>query len=102
MGWVWAWQLAVRSSKLTMDVSGSRQTRHEAQFFSSSCHASRLDWAAPWIGLARKADGTPELFCFTISSPERNGIGEKSGASGVVSLASNSNSKGWKLPLQSF
>jgi hypothetical protein len=47
MGWVWAWQLAVRSSKLTMDVSGSRQTRHEAQFFSSSCHASRFDWAAP-------------------------------------------------------
>src|SRR5271165_154316 len=62
MGWVWVWQLAVRSSKLTMDVCGSRQTRHEAQFFSSSCHASRLDWAAPWSGLACEADGTPELF----------------------------------------
>jgi PAS domain-containing protein len=36
------WQLAVRSWKLTMDASGSRPTRHEAQFFSSSCHASPL------------------------------------------------------------
>src|SRR6516164_2510033 len=92
MGWVWAWQLAVRSSKRTMDVCGSRQTRHEAQFFNSSCHASRLDWAAPWSGLACEADGTPEFFAYIISSPERTGIGEKSGAPGVVSLASKAGS----------
>src|SRR5262245_25111901 len=86
MGWVWAWQSAVRSSKLTMDVCGSRQTRHEAQFFSSRCHASRLDWAAPWSGLACEADGTPELFLPTQSPVQR--LARRVARQGVISLVS--------------